>query len=779
MLTAVAALAAAAVVVSAAWGTATVRELDRQLVERLSGRRWQLPSRLYGDSFVIYVGQELVPADLVARLDRLGYSRTAREPVSAGAYRFERNRGRIEVRLRDFIEGSRHVPETAARISFRLGLVTGIESLDDGGVLGSLELEPELIAGIYDRVWENRRPVRVTDLPKRLVDAVLAAEDRRFFEHHGIDGRGVARALLANLRSGRVVQGGSTLTQQVIKNFFLTPARTWRRKATEAVMALLLEWRYSKLEILELYLNEIYFGQRGAMGIHGVREASRFYFGKEPRDLTLAETAMLAGLIRAPGKFAPTRDRSRARTRRDQVLVALRNDGKISEEELAAARDEPLPERLPSPEPVVAPYYVDFVQAELQSRHSPEDLVSQGFRIFTSLDVNLQLAAEKAVARGLERLERGRPEWKKREPADRLQAAVVSIQPSTGEIRAMVGGRSYAESQFDRATEARRQIGSLFKPVVALAAFEEEEREGFGRFTPARRLADAPFTWRYDGRSWTPANFADRYLGEVTLRDAIEQSLNAATARLAEDVGLSRILRLSDRLGLPSPKLAVPAVVLGTIEATPLEVARAYGAISSLGFRTDALSIRSVHDAEGLPIERATLTAEHAVSPRVAHLVTSLLEGAVERGTARGIREAGIRAPVAGKTGTTNEGRDAWFVGFVPDLLTVVWIGFDRGEPAGLTGAGAALPIWIDVMKEAIASRPATPFLVPPGIRSVEIDPASGALATPSCPQRREESFLVGSEPTAPCPLHSRPLAPPMASSSAPALSEGVGAPAR
>jgi penicillin-binding protein 1B len=767
------------VLVSAVWGVATVRELDRNLVERLSGRRWQLPSRLYGDSFVVYVGQELVPADLVVRLERLGYSRVDREPRSTGTYRFDRSRGRVDVWLREFVEGARHVPATAARLSFRLGLVTAIESLDDGRALGAAELEPELIAGIYDRIWENRRPVHVTDLPRRLVDAVLAAEDRRFFEHHGIDGRGVARALVANLRSGRVVQGGSTLTQQVIKNFFLTPARTWRRKATEAVMALLLEWRYSKLEILELYLNEIYFGQRGAMGIHGVREASRFYFGKEPRDLTLAETAMLAGLIRAPGKFAPTRDPERARSRRNQVLVTLRNDGKISEEELEEARTEPLPERLPSPEPVVAPYYVEFVQAELQGRHSAEDLVSQGFRIFTSLDVSLQLAAEKAVARGLERLEQARPEWRKREPADRLQAAVVAIQPSTGEIRAMVGGRSYAESQFDRATQARRQIGSLFKPIVALAAFEEEERESGGRFTPARRLEDAPFTWRYDGRSWTPANFADRYLGEVTMRDAIEHSLNAATARLAEDVGLPRILQLSTRLGLPKPKLAVPSVVLGTIEASPLEVAQAYAAISSLGFRTDALSIRSVHDAEGLPIERATLTAEQVVSPRVAHLVTSLLEGVVDRGTARGIREAGIRAPVAGKTGTTNDGRDAWFVGFVPDLLTVVWVGFDRGEPAGLTGSRAALPIWIDVMKEAIAARPATPFLVPPGIRTVEIDPASGGLATPGCRDRRTESFLDGSEPVAPCALHARAPEPPMASPSAPALSEEVGAPAR
>jgi penicillin-binding protein 1B len=337
---------------------------------------------------------------------------------------------------------------------------------------------------------------------------------------------------------------------------------------------------------------------------------------------------------------------------------------------------------------------------------------------------------------------------------------LIALEPTTGEIRAMVGGRSYAESQFNRVTQARRQIGSLLKPVVALAAFEEDERSGGHRFPPTRRIDDSPFTWSYEGQTWTPANFGNRYLGETTIRDAIEQSLNSATARIAQEVGLTRIRELATRLGLPRVEPVVPSLVLGALEATPLEVAQAYAAIASLGFRSEAMSIRSVLDAERQPLERATLSAEQVVSPRVAHLATTLLEGVVDRGTARAIRAAGLRAPIAGKTGTTNDGRDAWFAGFTPDLVVVAWAGFDHGEGAGLTGSQSALPIWIEFMKEALAGRPPIPFLVPPGIVRTEIDPASGGLATPRCPMRITESFLAGVEPTTPCALHAEPALP-------------------
>ena len=757
--------------VSGWWAVAKIRELDHTLVDRLSGRRWNLPSRIYAESSVVYLGRSMLPAELAARLDRLGYQRADGEPKSKGTFR--RVGEAVDVYLRDFDYPDRRSVGVPARISFRLGLVSAIDRLDGGEAIPSIELEPELVAGIYEGVWRDRRPMKVTEFPAMLVNAVLAAEDRRFFEHHGVDTRGVLRALLANFRSGRVVQGGSTLTQQVIKNIVLTPARTVRRKVKEAVMALLLERRYPKLEILELYLNEIYLGQRGAMGVHGVVEGARFYFGKEPSDLTLGETASLAGLIRSPGRYAPTRDPARAQARRKQVLRVLLEDHKIDQAEFDAAVAEPLPERLPSPEPALAPYFVDYARTELEGRFEQEDLVSQGFRIFTTLDAPLQAAAAAAVESGLARLEKAHPEWAKRPSSERLQAALVALEPSTGEIRAMVGGRSYAESQFNRATQARRQVGSIFKPVVALAAFEDDERTGGRRFPPTRHVDDAPFEWRYEGQSWTPSNFDKRYFGETTLRIALEQSLNSATARIAQEVGLSRIRELATRLGFPVVTPVVPSLVLGAIDATPLEVAQAYAAIASLGFRSETMSIRSVLDAEREPLERATLSAAQVVSPRVAHLATTLLEGVVDRGTARAIRAAGIQAPVAGKTGTTNDGRDAWFAGFTPDLVAVVWVGFDHGDAAGLTGSQGALPIWIDFMKEVLADRSTVPFLVPPGIQSVDVDPATGGLATPLCPARIRESFLAGEEPVAPCPLH--PSAPdPLAASTPVASPPGV-----
>ena len=720
----------------------------------------------------------MLPAELAARLERLGYQRVESEPKSKGTYRRIASPPSVEVFLRDFDYPDRRSIGLLARVSFRLGLVSGIDRLDGGEPVQSVELEPELVAGIYEGVWRDRRPMKVTEFPAMLVNAVLAAEDKRFFEHRGIDTRGVLRALLANFRSGRVVQGGSTLTQQVIKNFFLTPARTWRRKVKEAVMALLLERRYGKLEILELYLNEIYLGQRGAMGVHGVVEASRFYFGKEPSDLTLGETATLAGLIRAPGRYAPTRDPKRALTRRKQVLRALVESDKIEQAEADAAANEPLPDRLPTVEPALAPHFVDFVRGELEGRYEQEDLVSQGFRIFTTLDGSLQAAAARAVERGLERLEKDHPEWAERAASERLQGVLLALEPTTGEIRAMVGGRAYAESQFNRATQARRQIGSLIKPVVALAAFEEDERTAARRFSPTRRIEDSPFVWSYEGQTWSPANFKNEYFGETTLRDAIEHSLNSATARIAYEVGLRSIRDVATRLGLPEANPVVPSLVLGALDATPLEVAQAYAAIASLGFRSEAMSIRSVLDAERQPLERATLSAEQVVSPRVAYLATTLLEGVVDRGTARAIRAAGVQAPIAGKTGTTNDGRDAWFAGFTPDLVVVTWVGFDHGDGAGLTGSQAALPIWVEFMKEVLAGQPTVPFLVPPGIRAVEIDPASGGLATPRCPNRIMESFFAGDEPATPCPLHPEALFPglaptPVASPSGVALSPG------
>ena len=740
-----------------------IRELDRQLVEKFAGRRWDLPSRIYSDSRVIHAGSGVPVEEVLERLGALEYRAVGEEADHPGEYRHEP--GVLELHLRPFRYADRVAPPLAVRIILPEGSIGAIERLDDGAPVDSIELEPEQLAGIYERVWEERRVVKLRELPALLVRAVLAAEDRRFFEHPGIDVRGVLRALVANLRSGRVVQGGSTLTQQLIKNFFLTEARTYRRKVTEAVMALLAERRFTKLEILETYLNEIYLGQRGPKGIFGVWEGSRFYFGKEPKDLTVAEAAMLAGLIKAPGLYSPMRDRDRALRRRNEVLGALFAQGELGSREFAAALLEPLPDRLPTVEGTEAAHFVDFVRAELEGRYPAEALTSQGFRIFTSLDPVLQRAAERAVREGLEDLERRHPKLV-RENGDPVEAALLALEPRTGEIKAMVGGRSYLRSQFNRVTQAHRQPGSIFKPIVFLAAMEEEERRGSREYVPTRTILDEPFTWRYDGREWTPRNYRDLYHGEVTLRRALELSLNSATARLAQEIGLSRIRDLAIRLGFPEELPALPALVLGGVEVTPFTVAQAFAALANLGFRPEAASIRSVLDAEGEALTRNPMVAEQVVSPRVAYLVTSLLEGVVDRGTARSIRTAGLEAPIAGKTGTTNDGRDAWFVGFTPDLLTVVWVGFDRGDPMGLSGAEAALPLWIEFMKAATHRREAAPFLVPPGIERVVIDATTGKLATPLCAVTIEESFFTGDAPIEPCPVHgagaAEPSAPPI-----------------
>ena len=729
------------------WAYTVARRLDRQLVERFEGKRWEIPSKIYSDSFTVYAGGQVSPFALVERLDRLDYRRVEGEVSRAGEYRYQPSERRLEVYLRNFAYPSGTLPGFAARMEISGQTVASITRIDTGQSLDSLEFEPETLAGIYDEAAEERRVIKLAEVPKILVQAVLAAEDKRFLEHHGIDLRGVLRALLANLRSRRVVQGGSTLTQQLIKNFFLSSSRTVERKLTEAAMALLAEWHYGKLEILETYLNEIYLGQRGSRGLYGVWEGAQFYFGKEPKDLTIGEAAMLAGLIRSPGRLSPGRNPVAAKRRRDEVLRALLDGGDITAEEFQQAIAEPLPERLPSTEGTEAPYFVDYVRSELEEEYSSSSLTSEGFRIFTTLDPFLEHEGEAAVTRGLAALEKRHASLlKKREP---LQASLLAVQPHTGEIKAMIGGRSYGDSQFNRATEAARQPGSVFKPIVFLAALEEEEQKGTRAFLPTRRIADTPFTWLYDGRRWSPENYHQEYHAEVTMRQALELSLNSATARIAEEVGLDRIHDVAVRLGLPESLPKIPSMVLGGVEVSMYDVAEAFATIANLGFRTEPSAVRAVLDVEGNPIERNTLGASQAISPRVAYLVTTMMQGVIDRGTAHEVRSAGLGFAAAGKTGTTNDGRDAWFVGFTPDLLVVVWVGFDRDEVLGLSGAQAALPIWIEFMKAATAGQPSTQFLVPPGMQTAWVDPLSGLLATPHCPERIEESFFEGEAPTA------------------------------
>lgn len=739
---------------AAALALPTLRDLDAQVVEKFNGRRWDFPSRIYTDAFEIYPGMDLAAAGFSERLRRLDYRAVDGErPLRKGEFR--RSGDGLDLVLHD---AAGHTSGAPLHLALAGDTVTGMRDGGSGEELYVLQLEPEVIGGLYDVAWEQRREVALATLPPLLVQAVLLTEDRRFHEHHGIDPIGIGRAALANLRAGGVVQGGSTLTQQLMKNFFLTEDRTWRRKALEAVMAVLAERRYAKDEILEAYLNEIYLGQNGAQGVFGVWEASRFYFGRAPEDLTVGEIAMLAGLIRAPNVYSPHRAPEKARARRAVVLGVLHEAGVIDDTQRAAADGEPLraaPSRVAAN---AAPWFVDFLRAELQAAYPPALLTSQGLGIYTSLDLELQQAAVDAVRDGLARLERRHPRLT-RDPQRPVQAALVALRPQTGGVVAMVGGRDYATSQFNRATQAHRQPGSIFKPLVFLAAFEAAQQGG-APLTASSRLEDAPFDWRYDGRAWRPDNYGGRYLGDVSARTALEQSLNAATARLAERTGLPAIVATARRAGITSPLPEVPSVVLGAAEVTPFEIAQAYAVIANQGLRAEARGADKVLDRQGQLVERHSLAVEPAVSPEAAFLVTHLMRGVLDRGTGEGARELGFTRPAAGKTGTTNDGRDAWFAGFTPELLAVVWVGFDDGEPLGLTGAEAAVPIWTAFMQRATAATTPADFHPPTGVAMVRIDPYTGGVATAQCPAALVEAFARGTEPTAPCSAHAT-AAPP------------------
>ena len=734
------------------WTVSRYRGLERTLAAKFDGRSWAVPSRVYTAAFPLYPGLEVAGTGMLERLRRLGYREVHGDPAGRGEFRRDPRGAFLDVHLHAFRYPTQAEEGRAIRIALDHEVVIRISDVATDAEVFDAALEPEPLAGLYDQVWEERHVVALDQIPPGMIHAVLAAEDGRFFEHGAIDLRGIARALTRNVAAGRVVEGGSTLTQQLMKNFFLTEERTWRRKARELAMAIVAEWRYTKEQILERYLNEIYLGQRGAQGIFGVAEAAQFYFGKQLADLTTGETALIAGLIRAPNANSPFRSPMRAQGRRDAVLAAMAEHGSITVEEAEAARAEPLQLRPYVTDRTNAPYFVDAVRRQLQEAYPPEALTAEGLRIFTSLDGEMQGAAETAVREGLAELEKLYPRLRRDEPEEQLEAALVAIHPATGEIKAMVGGRDYRITQFNRATDAARQPGSVFKPVVYYAAFDPDGGEP--HFTPTTHVEDAAFSWTYEGRTWTPGNYKDRYRGTVTAREALEQSLNAATARVAFEIGLPRVLATAEKLGFPGPLPALPAIVLGGVETTPLAVAEVYGVLASQGQRTTPRAVTQVADEQDQLIEGRPLAIASVVSPAVAYLVTHVLEGAIDHGTGSAARQMGFRIPAAGKTGTTNDYGDAWYAGYTPDLVAIVWVGFDRRQSLGLSGAQAALPIWTSFMKRATAGRPARDFEVPEGVVLATVDPETGGRATASCPTTIVEAFLEADAPTADCPRH-------------------------
>ena len=740
--------------ISAAAGAAGGGLLYRSLVFKFEGARWRLPSRIYSDSLILYPGLDIARVGLLARLDRLGYRAVSRRPDSPGL--FHRSGRVLEIFLRDFSFPSGHVDAQCVRIRLEGGIIGEIRDLESGEEFFTLEIESELIAGLFSEIWEERTPVGIDEVPRHLVDAVVAIEDHRFFSHHGVDLFGVARAIRVNIGAGRVLQGGSTLTQQLVKNFYLTAEKSLWRKIVEAVMALMLEATYSKSEILECYLNEIYLGQRGAQGIYGVGEAARFYFGKPVQGLELHESALLAALIRSPGGYSPHRNAARIQKRRDIVLGKMLASGSIGSGEEARARACPIEVGAFVPQHNEAPYFVDFLTRDLKDHFPATALTSQGMRIFTTLDLQAQRAAERAVSKGLDSLEQSYPSLGKGRADSPLEGCLVALHPQTGHVLAMVGGRDYRASKFNRVTQALRQPGSVFKPFVYCAALQRPGAGTRARFTPATLIEDAPLTVPDHSGPWSPRNYDGQYRGKVTIRRALEDSLNVPTVRLALAVGLDRISETAESFGLSRTDMVVPSLALGSVEATPLEMASAYSVFANGGVRAWPIAVKKVVDRYGNVLERRSMKVDRVTSPQVAHIITRILEGAVERGTGRGLARYGLAGGVAGKTGTTSDYQDAWFAGYTSDLLALVWIGFDRGGSLGITGAQGALPIWADFVLASGRATRRSGFMPPPGVVEIDICPESGEMAASGCPDPLTETFLAGIAPTAFCTNHGR-----------------------
>jgi penicillin-binding protein 1B len=715
--------------------------VEALLRARLDGAS-RLPARLYARPLVLQQGTRVDSLLLIRYLRRMGYRRVVGRRLGIGE--FSSDGWSWAVRRPAFRFADVLDPGGTAIIHLdNDGRVAGLQ--DDRGRWPErvvLEPEPLRTPGLPG---DDQVSVRLSDVPPHLVEAVLAVEDRRFFDHAGVDVARIIGAALANLRAMRIRQGGSTITQQLVKNLFLSAHRTPLRKIREVAMALALERRHTKEEILHAYLNEIYLGQDGAYGVRGVGRAAQFYFGKDVTQLGLAESALLAALIRGPNLYNPERHPEAARERRDLVLGLMRAQGRVTDVAFRRAVKAPLViRRSPSPSRA-GRYFGDYVAAELAGQGEPGGGAAafdarSGLTVFTTMDMELQLAAEAAVRAGVARLERDHEEL--RREGDPLQAALVALDPTTGEILAMVGGRDYGATQFNRATEGRRQPGSAFKPIVALAALSS------GRATLASRLDDAPLSVETPRGLWEPVNYDGRYRGPVTLRRALEASLNVPFARLGLEIGAASIAVTGRKLGITSPLRAVPSLALGSSEVTPLELARAYGVLAAQGFRADLRAMLGAVDAGGNVVRRARLIGEQVFTPAETYLVTSALEGAVEQGTGRGLRSWGYWGPIAAKSGTTNDYRDAWFVGYTPRLVVAVWVGFDDGTSLGLSGAQAALPIFARFLTTPGVVAESFDLHPPPDLEIVAIDPATGLAVDRACGTAGQpEYFLPGTAP--------------------------------
>ena len=713
-----------------------------------SSRRWDLPSRVYSDATPIVPGMSYPRSLLEPKLNHVGYHEVKNRIANPGEYRYVE--GGLELYLQNFEYPDMEFRAMPVVLDLDGTNVRAIRRLDDGVALRGVRIEPELITSIYNNEMEDRLPVSLSAVPPVLTNAIIATEDKNFYHHEGISIRGTLGALVTDIRSGVWNHGGSTLTQQLVKNLYLNPERTVRRKVTEALMAVLLEARYSKKEILEAYLNEIYLGQNGAVQIIGVEQASQVYFGKHVTYLSLQEAATLAGMIRSPNVLSPLKYPERAKPRRDTVLGLMRDQKLIDDATYEQAVVTPLAvARFPKTSRS-APFFVDLVMKQLRETYPETQLKTEGLRIFTTLDTIMQRSAEQALDDGIAGLTKRYAHIRK-SPTP-LEGVIVTIQPGTGYVKALVGGRNYSKTQFNRAIQARRQPGSLFKPFVYITAMDPERKQQ--AFTAATVLDDSPISVRSGNAVWQPQNYDNRFHGRVSVRDALAHSYNIPAVRAAIDVGVPNVIRTAANIGVESRLEPYPSVSLGSFEVTPLEIAYAYSVFANEGVKAEPISILAVSTREGKLLESREVKMKRVAPAGVCYVMNDVLKDVLNYGTGSKTRQLGFSRPFAGKSGTTSNYRDAWFIGYSPRILSLVWIGFDDGHSVRLAGGDACVPIWTANMNRIDGLIPDVDWKRPDDVVERQIDPESGLLATPYCPQSKSEVFVIGTEPQSVCPLH-------------------------
>lgn len=743
--------------------------LDAVIRAEFDAKRWALPAKVYARPLELFESMPLNAEAFQQELKLLGYrdvncpieptpppetgkrlyrrkpKRTTpvsctpppgggETPTKPGTY--ARKGETFEVVTRDFTFWDGMEPVRKVGVVFAGNILVDLSSLDDKEKPGLLRLDPPEIAGIYPSHYEDRILLKVQDLPSILVDTLLAVEDRAFFEHAGVNPKGIVRAMLANLRAGRTVQGGSTLTQQLVKSLFLSNERSLKRKINEALMAVIIDSRYTKDEILEAYANAIYLGQDGSRAIHGFGLASQFYFGVAPEDLDLHQMALLVGIVKGPSYFDPRKHPDRAKERRSLVLDVMVEQNLISAEDAAVADELALDVTPKVASGITAyPAFLDLVQRQLRQYYKAEDLISEGLRVFTTLDPRVQARAENTLEYSLGPLERSQPR------ARPLQGAAVVVDTASGEVLALVGDREPKAIGFNRALDAKRLAGSLLKPVVYLTALEQPDR-----YTLTTLINDSPLVHTAGGARWSPANYDRRYHGRVTLRDALARSYNIPAVRVGLDMDVINVIKMMQRLGLDRELKPYPSLLLGGVSMSPFEIAQIYEGIASGGFRIPLRAIREVANATGQSLQHYALDVEKAVDPGPVYLLTNAMQQVVKAGTASAMKsKVSPDLNIAGKTGTTDDYRDSWFAGFSGDRLSVVWLGRDDNKPTGLSGGSGALRAWMDLM----ASLKLEPLDAPPpaGVEEVWVNPRTGLRLGQSCRSGQQVPYLVGSAP--------------------------------